>query len=114
MKRTLFPSLFALASAVVLSADAQELKPAAPPGPESAQGDNADVLAGEAISKAIKTDDSLSASAKAIKVVVSNNVITLHGTVTSQSERSTVESIARRALGDRLKLDSQLTLATNQ
>lgn len=114
MKRTLFPTLLALASAAVLSADAQELKPAAPPGPESPQTANADVLAADAIAKALKTDDSLSASAKAIKVVVSNNVITLHGTVTSIEERSTVDGIARRATGDRMKLDSQLTLATDK
>lgn len=75
---------------------------------------NTDLIAIEDITRALRRSDSLSASAKATRVTVTNEVVTLQGTVTSIEERATVESLTRKATGDRFKLDSQLTLATDQ
>lgn len=107
------PLSLALTLAACASLSAQEVKPATPPTAESPVAVAAPTLAADDIVRAIKSDDSLSASAKAIKVMVTNNVITLHGAVTSIEERSTVESIARRAAGN-MKVDSQLTLAPDK
>ncbi|MBS0656980.1 MAG: BON domain-containing protein [Verrucomicrobia bacterium] len=111
MKTLLYCTLAVAAGLAASSAFAQETRAVSP---TAGQVTNTDLIAIEDITRALRRSDSLSASAKATRVSVTNEVVTLQGTVTSIEERTTVESLARKATNDRYKIESQLTLATDQ
>lgn len=59
------------------------------------------------IRKAVMADDSLSFSAKNVKIVTSNGKVTLRGVVNSDDERKTIAGEARRVAGD-ANVDDQI------
>lgn len=72
------------------------------------QGNNqADLDTTQNIRKALMADESLSTDAKNVKVVTNNGVVALRGAVKDSSERSTVESIAKRYAGSN-RVDNQV------
>ncbi len=121
MRIRILPTVIALAASTALLT-AEEIKPAGPSGTSGADstrvtteqsGAPADLQITADIIKAIKAEDSLSASAKLIRVVTANNTVILHGTVVSIAEKSTVDAIARKAAGS-MRIDSQLELALDK
>ena len=52
-------------------------------------------------------DETLSFTAKNVKIITSNGKVTLRGPVNSASERATIDNFARRIAGERA-VDNQL------
>jgi len=59
------------------------------------------------IRKAVVADGSLSMTAKNIKIITANRVVTLRGPVNSAAEKAQIEKLARKA-GGKAKIVSQL------
>lgn len=71
--------------------------------------DKADIKVAAAVRKAIVGDDSLSTSARNIKLIAAKGVVTLRGPVKSTDEKATVESLARKVDGVK-SVDNQLDI----
>lgn len=78
--------------------------------PMNQNNDQADLDTTQAIRKAVMADDSLSMTAKNVKIITENGVITLRGPVKSMAEKRAIEAEARSAAAGR-KVDSQLEVA---
>lgn len=59
------------------------------------------------IRQSVFDNDQLSVTAKNVKIITTNGVVTLRGPVASQDEKATIESAATRAVGVR-SVDDQL------
>ena len=66
-----------------------------------------DTQVSAAIRRAIVGDNSLSATAKNIKIITANESVTLRGPVNTAEEKSKIEQLARSAAGN-AKIDNQL------
>jgi hyperosmotically inducible protein len=105
-------------SAVALSAMAQEASPDNTgknkrdrSGETQTSGDQSnnpqDIKISAAIRKAVVSDKSLSATAKNIKIITANEVVTLRGPVNTADEKTKIEQLAQSAAGN-AKVDNQL------
>ena len=119
MKR--FTLSFLCVSALAVSAMAQDASPAAPDntarnerdrsGDTQTSGDQANsspaTQTTAAIRRAIVADDSLSMTAKNIKIITAGDTVTLRGPVQSAEEKTKIEQLAQSAAGN-AKIDNQL------
>ena len=119
MKRFTLP--FLCLSALAVSAMAQDASPAAADntannrrdrsGETQTSGDqsndSAATQATAAIRRAVVADDSLSMTAKNIKIITAGDTITLRGPVQSAEEKTKIEQLAQSAAGN-AKIDNQL------
>ena len=75
------------------------------------QGNNAsDLETTQQIRKAVVADDSLSFSAKNVKIITTNGKVTLRGPVKSAEEREKIAAMARKIAGA-ANVDNQLEVA---
>lgn len=75
-------------------------------------GSAADRAITQQIRKDLMKDNSLSFTAKNVKVITIDGKVTLRGTVKSEAERSAIEAAARRATGgDGARVDSHLEIS---
>ena len=74
-------------------------------------GSEADRKITQQIRQAVMKDDSLSFSAKNVKIITIGGKVTLRGPVKSGAERSAIEAAARRVVGAGGQVDSQLELS---
>ena len=63
------------------------------------------------IRKAVVDDDKLSATAKNVKIITNDGVVTLRGPVKSSQEKTQIAALAQRAKGVK-RVDNQLEIAT--
>lgn len=61
----------------------------------------------QSLRKALKSDDTLSANAKNIKIITKNGVVTLRGVVDSIQEKNTIDDLINQVRGIR-RVDDQL------
>jgi osmotically-inducible protein OsmY len=66
-----------------------------------------------AIRRAVVADKSLSATAKNVKIITANGVVTLRGPVKTDAEKATVEKLAQSAAGG-AKIDNQLEVKASE
>lgn len=66
-----------------------------------------DIKISAAVRKAVVGDKSLSATAKNVKIITVNEVVTLRGPVKTAEEKSKIEQLAQSAAGN-AKIDNQL------
>jgi len=59
------------------------------------------------IRRAVMKDDSLSMTAKNVKIITENGMVTLRGPVKSEAEKSKIAQLAKSAAGQ-MKVDNQL------
>jgi osmotically-inducible protein OsmY len=64
-----------------------------------------------AIRRAVVADDSLSTTAKNVKIITANEMVTLRGPVNSAEEKTKIEQLAQSAAGN-AKIDNQLEVKT--
>ncbi len=69
--------------------------------PMDQNNSRADMDATQAIRKDIMSDDSLSMTAKNVKIITENGVITLRGPVKTEGEKAEIEARARALAGNR-------------
>lgn len=62
------------------------------------------------IRQQVMKSNTLSFTAKNVKIITINGRVTLRGPVKTEAERTTIEAAARRAVGDGGQVDSQLEL----
>jgi hyperosmotically inducible protein len=119
MKRLTLP--FLCVSALAVSAMAQEASPAAADNTVKNQrdrsgetqtsgnqsNDSAAIQTTAAIRRAVVADDSLSMTAKNIKIITAGDTVTLRGPVQSAEEKTKIEQLAQSAAGN-AKIDNQL------
>jgi hyperosmotically inducible protein len=119
MKRLTLP--FLCVSALAVSAMAQEASPAAADNTVKNQrdrsgetqtsanqsNDSAATQTTAAIRRAVVADDSLSMTAKNIKIITAGDTVTLRGPVQSAEEKTKIEQLAQSAAGN-AKIDNQL------
>ena len=119
MKR--FTLSFLCVSALVLSAMAQDASPPATDntaknqrdrsGDTQTSGDQSNDSAATqttaAIRRAVVGDDSLSTTAKNIKIVTAGDTVTLRGPVNTAEEKTKIEQLAQSAASN-IKIDNQL------
>ena len=74
-------------------------------------GSESDRKITQQIRQDLMKDNSLSFTAKNVKVITVNGKVTLRGPVKSEAERSAVEAAARRAAGNGGQVDSQLEIS---
>jgi len=74
-------------------------------------GSESDRKITQQIRQDLMKDNSLSFTAKNVKVITINGKVTLRGPVKSEAERSAVEAAARRAAGNGGQVDSQLEIS---
>lgn len=79
--------------------------------PADQPNDRTDVKLAAAVRRAIVKDDSLSASAHNVKLIVANGVVTLRGPVNTADEKGRIETIARRITGV-TRVDNELDVKT--
>jgi hyperosmotically inducible protein len=121
MKQTILS--FLCLSALTLSAVAQD-NPAADnteknqrdrSGETKTSGDQSnsseDLKITAAIRRAVVADDSLSTTAKNVKIITANEMVTLRGPVNSAEEKTKIEQLAQSAAGN-AKIDNQLEIKT--
>jgi osmotically-inducible protein OsmY len=58
-------------------------------------------------------DDSLSMTAKNVKIITENGMVTLRGPVKSEAEKNKIGQLAKSAAG-RMKIDNQLEVKTSE
>ncbi len=75
--------------------------------PMDQKNSRADLDTTQAIRKAVMADDSLSMTAKNVKVITDNGVITLRGPVKTEAEKKTIEAKARSVAGNN-RVDNQI------
>ena len=78
------------------------------PGDQSEN--EADRTVSQNIRQAIVADDSLSTNGKNVKIITADGVVTLHGPVKSDAEKTNIAEKARRMAGVK-KVDNQLEIA---
>ena len=123
MKQTILS--FLCLSALTLSAVAQD-NPAADnteknqrdrSGETKTSGDQSnspeDLKITAAIRRAVVADDSLSTTAKNVKIITANEMITLRGPVNSAEEKTKIEQLAQSAAGN-AKIDNQLEVKASE
>jgi osmotically-inducible protein OsmY len=121
MKQTILS--FLCLSALTLSAVAQD-NPAADnteknqrdrSGETKTSGDQSnrpeDLKITAAIRRAVVADDSLSMTAKNVKIITANEMVTLRGPVNTAEEKTKIEQLAQSAAGN-AKVDNQLEVKT--
>jgi osmotically-inducible protein OsmY len=64
-----------------------------------------------AIRRAVVADDSLSTTAKNVKIITANEMVTLRGPVNTAEEKTKIEQLAQSAAGN-AKIDNQLEVKT--
>ena len=64
-----------------------------------------------AIRRAVVADDSLSTTAKNVKIITANEMVTLRGPVNTAEEKTKIEQLAQSAAGT-AKIDNQLEVKT--
>ena len=133
MKQTTL-TLF-LAVGLALSGIAKEKPTANRPAPDNTPADNTaknerdrsgdtktsgdqsnsaeDVKTTAAIRRAVVADKSLSITAKNVKIITANGVVTLRGPVNNASEKATIGKLARSAAG-KVKIDNQLEVKASK
>jgi hyperosmotically inducible protein len=124
MKQITLSLLFA--SAFTLSAIAQD-KPAAADntakneadrsGETQTSGDQSnspeDIKITAAIRRALVAEKSLSMTAKNVKIITANGMVTLRGPVNSAEEKATIARLAKSAAGE-AKIDNQLEVKASK
>ena len=65
------------------------------------------------VRRAVVGDNSLSMTAKNIKIITANGTVTLRGPVKSDGEKAKIADLARSAAGD-ANIDNQLEVKTSQ
>jgi hyperosmotically inducible periplasmic protein len=114
-----------IASAFTLSAIAEE-KPAADntaknerdaSGETQTSGDQSnspeDIKITADIRRAVVADKSLSMTAKNVKIITANGVVTLRGPVNTAEEKATIAKLAQSAAG-KAKIDNQLEVTASK
>jgi len=74
-------------------------------------GSEADRKLTQQIRQDLMKDNSLSFTAKNVKIITINGKVTLRGPVKSEAERTAIEAAARRAAGSGAQVDSQLEIS---
>jgi hyperosmotically inducible periplasmic protein len=74
-------------------------------------GSESDRKITQQIRQDLMKDNSLSFTAKNVKIITVNGKVTLRGPVKSEAERSSIEAAARRAAGTGAQVDSQLEIS---
>lgn len=77
--------------------------------PMDQSGSESDLKITQAIRKAVMADDSLSFTAKNVKIITNAGKVTLRGAVKSASERSAIEAAARKVAGAG-KIDNEIEI----
>lgn len=72
-----------------------------------------DIKMSAAIRKAVVADKSLSATAKNVKIITANEVVTLRGPVKTAEEKAKIEQLAQSAAGN-AKIDNQLEVEASR
>jgi len=72
-----------------------------------------DVNTTAAIRRAVVKDDSLSATAKNVKIITANGTVTLRGPVKTDAERTKIAELAQSAAGN-AKIDNQLEVKASE
>jgi len=72
-----------------------------------------DVNTTAAIRRAVVKDDSLSATAKNVKIITANGTVTLRGPVKTDAERTKIAELAQSAAGN-AKIDNQLEVKASK
>ena len=72
-----------------------------------------DIKLSAAIRKAVVGDKSLSATAKNVKIITANDVVTLRGPVNTAEEKTKIEQLAQSAAGN-AKIDNQLEVKASR
>ena len=72
-----------------------------------------DVKITAAIRRAVVADHSLSATAKNVKIITANGVVTLRGPVKTDAEKAKIEELAQSAAGN-AKIDNQLEVKASK
>jgi len=125
MKRTLLA--LACLSALSLAAFAADNEKAKPDntatnerdrsGETQTSGDQSnskdDVNTTAAIRRAVVKDDSLSATAKNVKIITANGLVTLRGPVKNDAEKAKIAELAQSAAGN-AKINNQLEVKTSK
>jgi len=125
MKRTLLA--LACLSAVSLAAVVADNEKAKPDntatnerdrsGETQTSGDQSnskdDVNTTAAIRRAVVKDDSLSATAKNVKIITANGLVTLRGPVKNDAEKAKIAELAQSAAGN-AKINNQLEVKTSK
>ena len=125
MKRTLLA--LACLSALSLAAFAADNEKAKPDntatnerdrsGETQTSGDQSnskdDVNTTAAIRRAVVKDDSLSATAKNVKIITANGTVTLRGPVKTDAEKAKIAELAQSAAGN-AKIDNQLEVKASK
>ncbi|HEV2841287.1 MAG TPA: BON domain-containing protein [Chthoniobacterales bacterium] len=123
MKKTTLSLIFA--SAFALSAIAED-KPAADntatndrdrSGETKTSGDQSnspeDIKITAAIRRAVVADGSLSMTAKNVKIITANGMVTLRGPVNNAEEKAAIARLAKSAAGE-AKIDNQLEVKASE
>ena len=124
MKRTLL--VLACVSALSLAAFASDNEKAKPDNTATNERDRSsetqtsgdqsnskdDVNTTAAIRRAVVKDNSLSATAKNVKIITANGTVTLRGPVKNDAEKTKIAELAKSAAGN-AKIDNQLEVKTS-
>ena len=124
MKRTLL--VLACVSALSLAASASDNEKAKPDNTATNERDRSsetqtsgdqsnskdDVNTTAAIRRAVVKDNSLSATAKNVKIITANGTVTLRGPVKNDAEKTKIAELAQSAAGN-AKIDNQLEVKTS-
>jgi osmotically-inducible protein OsmY len=81
------------------------------PGDQSNQPE--DIKVTQAIRQAIVKDSSLTMTAKNVKIITANGVVTLRGPVKSSEEKAKIEQFAKASAGG-MKIDNQLEVKASK
>jgi len=125
MKRTLL--VLACVSALSLAAFASDNEKAKPDNTATNERDRSsetqtsgdqsnskdDVNTTAAIRRAVVKDDSLSATAKNVKIITANGTVTLRGPVKTDAEKAKIAKLAESAAGN-AKISNQLEVKTSK
>jgi len=125
MKRTLL--VLACVSALSLAAFASDNEKAKPDNTATNERDRSsetqtsgdqsnskdDVNTTAAIRRAVVKDDSLSATAKNVKIITANGTVTLRGPVKTDAEKAKIAKLAESAAGN-AKINNQLEVKTSK
>jgi hyperosmotically inducible protein len=125
MKRTLL--VLACVSALSLAAFASDNEKAKPDNTATNERDRSsetqtsgdqsnskdDVNTTAAIRRAVVKDDSLSATAKNVKIITANGLVTLRGPVKNDAEKAKIAELAQSAAGN-AKINNQLEVKTSK
>jgi osmotically-inducible protein OsmY len=125
MKRTLL--VLACVSALSLAAFASDNEKAKPDNTATNERDRSsetqtsgdqsnskdDVNTTAAIRRAVVKDNSLSATAKNVKIITANGTVTLRGPVKTDAEKAKIAKLAQSAAGN-AKIDNQLEVKTSK